>query len=109
MESGKKTQAWYSEKNELEQVARAVAHGYERIHLQHPRLTHADVVRALVAERHGIIARDSPGAAMTLWEQTSSLIRSGQIGLADVAVPLAIAELRQNYADLAQDDLSEIQ
>jgi hypothetical protein len=89
-------------------MARTVAHGYERLHLQHPSLNYAEVVRNLLTERKSLISRYSPEAAKAPYHRTSLLMRSEDNSLADFAVHIALAELRQEYDDLDPDDLRDI-
>ena len=94
---------WLWTEARAEQTGRNFAHAYERLHLQHPRLSHNELLRQIVAERQEIISRVSPDVAQRIGHLQELLLAQSRTSLGELAFELGLMEANIAEASLGRE------
>ena len=86
------------------QAARNIANAYERLHLQHPNLSHNDLLRKILLDLQEFMSRFSPSTAERLTRFHESLATQPQT-LGQFAFNLGLTDLPDFH--LAEDEVTK--
>jgi len=93
----------------IQQITRSIAHGYERLRLQHPKFQHSELLHALALERQEHVSRSEPAAAESLARCLAPVLSNKESTLGQLALGISFDAIKYDRESLDPADLSRLQ